>query len=269
MSLRKIDYSQKLIENWIDKLKCPHCDEALSLSGKNLVCSNNHQFDASKQGVYVLLKSSLKDDKLYNRELFESRRCIMEAGMYESVYPHLLKYIKEDDYVLDMGSGEATHDKMLRSAKDFHILGIDLAKEGVKLSSDFFADGVLSLVSDLSRLPIQSESIDVILNILSPSNELEMARVLKDDGLVLKLVPKENYLIELRESLGMEKYSPLDPNFKLFNCVERISIKDIFELKDDLFFDLLNMTPLTHHQTNAEKLSQITLDLEVWVLKKN
>ena len=269
MSLRKIDYSQKLILDWIDKLKCPHCDEALNLSNKSLVCSRNHQFDASKQGVYVLLKSSLKDDKLYNRELFESRRRIMEAGMYQSVYPHLLQYINEGSFVLDMGSGEATHDKMLRSFKDFHILGIDLAKEGVKLSSDFFVDGVLSIVSDLSRLPIQSESIDVILNILSPSNELEMTRVLKDDGLVLKIVPKEDYLIELRESLGMEKYSPLEPNFKLFSCVERISIKDVFELWDDLFFDLLNMTPLTHHQEDTDKLSQITLDLEVWVLKKN
>lgn len=269
MSLKKIDYANNLVKKWKNKLSCPYCGNGFELVNSSLMCSLGHQFDISKQGVLVLLKTNLKEDKLYSRDLFMSRRRIMLAGLYRSVYPHFENYMNDSDFVLDMGSGEATHDMFLSARKSIHIMGVDLAKEGVRLASDFLQEGVLSVVADLSHLPISDGSINVILNILSPSNEAEMHRILKSDGLVLKVVPRENYLIELRKSVGLGVYEALEPDFKHFTCVERIPIKDTFQLNADLFHDLVNMTPLSNHKGVDGFFDEVTIDLELWVLRKN
>ncbi|MEH6944579.1 SAM-dependent methyltransferase, partial [Bacillus sp. JJ722] len=57
------------------------------------------------------------------------------------------------------------------------------------------------LIQDLANTPFKAQQFDVILNILSPSNYAEFNRLLKDDGLVIKVVPRADYLIELREAL--------------------------------------------------------------------
>ena len=43
-------------------------------------------------------------------------------------------------------------------------------------------------VGDLAHLPIQSKSIEVILDIFSPANYAEFERVLKDEGVILSLI---------------------------------------------------------------------------------
>lgn len=46
-------------------------------------------------------------------------------------------------------------------------------------------------MADLNNIPLKDESIDIILNILSPSNESEMSRLLKKDGIIIKVTPKK------------------------------------------------------------------------------
>src|SRR5699024_11433583 len=56
----------------------------------------------------------------------------------------------------------------------------------------------LWLVGDLANTPIGDGSCQVILNIFSPANYMEFKRVLAPNGLVEKVVPRANYLKELR-----------------------------------------------------------------------
>lgn len=269
-ALKKKDYAYQLMTYWAPFLKCPHCDEGLFLDELSLVCPSGHRFDGSKQGVFVLLKqANLKVDKVYDDQLFKARRSIMEQGMYASVYPVLSNFLKHEDRVVDMGSGEGCHDAMLKKHNpEIQILGLDLAKDGVRSASDFLSQGVLSIVADLVHVPLKDKSVDVVLNLLSPSNELEMSRILKDEGTVLKLVPKKDYLRELRVALKMAEYEPNEPDFIMFECVERIAIQDDFPLTASLFEDLVHMTPLAKHQETLASFESIHLDLELWVLKK-
>src|SRR5699024_1896748 len=77
-------------------------------------------------------------------------------------------------------------------------VGIDISKEGILAAAKNYSNKVW-LVADLAKMPFQEEQFDIILNILSPSNYVEFNRLLKDDGLVIKIVPQTNYLKELRE----------------------------------------------------------------------
>ena len=54
-------------------------------------------------------------------------------------------------------------------------------------------------VGDLTHLPIQSKSIEVILDIFSPANYAEFERVLKAEGVIIKVVPTSSHLKEIRQ----------------------------------------------------------------------
>ncbi len=56
-------------------------------------------------------------------------------------------------------------------------------------------------VADLAAAPFRNRSFDAILNILSPSNYAEFERLLSDDGIVLKVIPRSGHLKELRRFL--------------------------------------------------------------------
>src|SRR5699024_5445925 len=77
-------------------------------------------------------------------------------------------------------------------------IGIDISKEAIIAATKNNIDAIW-LVGDLAKIPLQSISIDVLLNILSPANYEEFKRISKNDGLCIKLVPRQNYLRELRE----------------------------------------------------------------------
>ena len=77
-------------------------------------------------------------------------------------------------------------------------MGIDISKEGITMASKAYF-GIIWCVADLTNFPLMNEQFDVIINILSPSNYEEFARVLKDDGILIKVVPGNSYLKELRD----------------------------------------------------------------------
>src|SRR5699024_8950783 len=79
-------------------------------------------------------------------------------------------------------------------------MGLDVSKEGVIMAAKNYKDTIW-LVGDLANTPIGDGSCQVILNIFSPANYMEFKRVLAPNGLVVKVVPRANYLKELREVL--------------------------------------------------------------------
>ena len=56
------------------------------------------------------------------------------------------------------------------------------------------------MCSGFDQFAIADQTFNTILNIFSPSHYQEFQRVLSEDGEVLKVVPQENYLKELRQA---------------------------------------------------------------------
>lgn len=275
--LKKIDYAIKNLNLIKSLLICPICSNNLIVKNNSLVCSNNHTFNISKKGTVILYKTSkIKKNKIYNNKLFENRIKFINAGYYDKLYKELVNIIKQYKIkiVLDMGSGDGTHDiNILKELNDrnIFIIGADLSKAGVDLSNNYVDNNFIGIMADLNYLPLKDKSIDLILNILSPSNEEEMNRIIKKDGLVIKVTPKTEYLKELRTALGIKDYeneSIIDKNIRQkYIVVDKKEIIDTYQIANEQINYLFNMTPLTNNIRKIPKIKFITIALNIYILK--
>ena len=63
---------------------CPICQENLALVESSLKCENRHSFDLAKFG-YVNLAPQIKQSANYDKENFQNRQQILEAGFYQAI----------------------------------------------------------------------------------------------------------------------------------------------------------------------------------------
>jgi len=103
--------------------------------------------------------------------------------------------------VADLGCGEGSHLQYI-SKEWAHTpwsgFGLDISKEAIALAAKKYANRIW-LVGDLAHLPFAAQSFHVLLNILSPSNYREFKRIMVPCGIVIKVVPRSQYLKELRD----------------------------------------------------------------------
>ena len=258
----------------IELLRCPVCGTAFSHCGASLRCKTGHTFDPSKKGSVNFAPNAAVSR--YDAALFSARRRILEAGFYDAVIEAIRSEMPaKGGTVLDAGCGDGTFTKALQGET---TVGIDLSKDAIRLAASG-GGPVLWMVGDLSRLPIQCDSVDVVLNLFSPANYAEFARVLRTDGVLLKLVPQSGYLSEIRALLGgrlrHETYSNeavvshLSERF----CVKRrVRITHTFPLTPEQAADFLRMTPLMFGMEpdalDPTALKEITVDVELVISQK-
>ncbi|MBS4188630.1 methyltransferase domain-containing protein [Bacillus sp. FJAT-49705] len=286
--------SAKYVSNFETIFACPICKSSMKvLEYKSLICSNHHTFDFAKQGYINFTTHSVKTK--YSKELFESRRKLITKGAFfeplsnaiaKVIYNYVFK-TKETISILDMGCGEGSQLSNICDIVSFIIyesvvgVGIDISKEGIMVASKNYTDKIWT-VADLANTPFKNKQFDVILNILSPSNYAEFNRLLKDDGLVIKIVPQSDYLKELREHLfrksEKQNYSNAETVERFnesFQIVESSRLSYTMNLNKSSIEWLVQMTPLTWTTTEErlksflnKDLAQITVDLDILIGKK-
>ncbi|MGC8230965.1 putative RNA methyltransferase [Pseudobacillus badius] len=266
--------SAKYVSNFETIFACPICNSSMKvIEFKSLICSNHHTFDFAKQGYMNLTTHSVNTK--YDKALFEARRkLIIEGAFYKPLSHAIAKIInehvvktKEIISILDAGCGEGSHltniCDIVRSDffKDVVGVGIDISKEGIKVASKHYSNKIWA-VADLANTSFKNKQFDVILNILSPSNYDEFNRLLKPDGLVIKIVPQSSYLKELREHLfhkpEKQNYSNLETVERFnesFQFVESSRLSYTMNLNKPSLECLVQMTPLTWSTTEEQVTS--------------
>lgn len=257
----------------IELLRCPVCGAAFSQCGASLKCVGGHTYDPSKKG-YVNFAPNAGPTR-YDGALFESRRRILAGGFYDAVTDAIRSAMPKDvRVVLDAGCGDGSFTKALQGET---TVGLDLSKDAIRLAAQG-GGPILWTVGDLTRLPLKDASADVILNLFSPAHYAEFARVLKKDGLLLKLVPGADYLQEIRALAGdklrrgtYSNESVVSHLSERFRLLDRVRITETFRLNEAQARDFLIMTPLTFGmdagELDASKLSEITVDTELLIAK--
>lgn len=253
----------KINEN-IDIFMCPICGNRMYLKDfKSIICSNAHCFDISKRGYINLLLNPVKSQ--YNKQLFESRDIICKMGFFDPMIGTIGSLISNSiqklngNYikVLDAGCGEGFHlaqiinNLCIKTDVHFRGVGIDISKEGIQIASKNNKD-IIWCVADLAKLPFADKQFDVVLNILSPANYGEFNRIIKDKGILIKVVPGSDYLKELRSAFYHEtarkSYSSnrvvkhFERNFKM---IDMQNIKYNIEINNGNLEHLIRMTPLS------------------------
>lgn len=259
--------------NYMDFI-CPYCKEKMHIEDSSLKCINNHTFDVTKKGtINFIISTKIKESKIYNEELFSSRRKFIEKEYYKQVYELIASDINKLNLnnikILDLGCGEGIHSiNILKKIKNnYKYFGFDYSKDAINLASDYNSSNRFYFDGDVNNIPIATNSIDVIIDFLSPYSESEVKRVLKKGGLFIKIAPSSNYLIELRNASGLEKYQKqqeiIENLSKYFKNIVIENYKETFKIEKNDVENLIGMTPLKLKTTDL-KIDKITIDLNVY-----
>ena len=261
---------------------CPICQENLALVEISLKCKNRHSFDLAKFG-YVNLAPQIKQSANYDKENFQNRQQILEAGFYQAILEgvsDLLAANPSAKTVLDIGCGEGFYSRKLQeSHSDKTFYAFDISKDSVQIAAKSEPNWAVNwFVGDLARLPIKDGSMDILLDIFSPANYGEFRRVLSKDGILIKVIPTKNHLKELRQKvqdqLIKKDYSNQDIKNHFQEHFTILSSKTASLTKPitvEQLQALLSMTPLLFHvdQTKIDwsQLTEITIEAEILVGK--
>ena len=261
---------------------CPICQENLTVVETSLKCSNRHSFDLAKFG-YVNLAPQIKQSANYDKENFQNRQLILEAGFYQAILKGISDLLATKPFtktVLDIGCGEGFYSRKLQEVhpeKTFYAF--DISKDSVQIAAKSEPNWAVNwFVGDLARLPIKDTSMDILLDIFSPANYGEFRRVLSKDGILIKVIPTENHLKEIRQlvqdQLTKKDYSNQDikdhfqEHFSIQSSQSASLTKPITAEQRQA---LLSMTPLLFHVNQSKidwsQLTEITIEAEILVGK--
>ena len=261
---------------------CPICQENLTLLETSFKCCNRHSFDLAKFG-YVNLAPQIKQSANYDKENFQNRQQILEAGFYQAileVLSDLLSNSKNAKTILDIGCGEGFYSRKLQERHpDKTFYAFDISKDSVQIAAKSEPNWAVNwFVGDLARLPIKDASMDILLDIFSPANYGEFRRVLSKDGILIKVIPTKNHLKEIRQKvqdqLTNKDYSNQDIKNHFqehFTILSNQTASLTKTITADQLQALLSMTPLLFHidQTKIDwsQLTEITIEAEILVGK--
>lgn len=267
---------------------CPVCQENLILTENgSFRCKKGHCFDLSAKGHVNFIPNQKPVN--YSRELFENRKRVFDDGFYDAVITELSEVIsgyaashetpENPVKVLDVGCGEGFYsirfaqEEKLRDSCRFYAM--DLSKDAILLAVRGSAP-VGFIVADLAHLPWKRKRIGILLNILTPANYGEYFRVLAEDGILVKVIPGEHYLKEVRQAASAQLLNKDYDNTEVLSyfeehaeLLERRTVLTELPVNREQAEAFLRMTPMTYHvdlsKVNAAEIRRITIHLEILI----
>ena len=259
---------------------CPICGEELTLKEKSYICCNNHCFDRAKSGYVNLIPPNKKNSSQPgdNKEMIQARLDVMDYNYYLPLANKVIEIIgNKNKAILDAGCGTGyILDRVANTDDKIQAYGTDISKFAIDAASKRYKKCNFSVASSL-RLPFKDESFDVVICTFAPVYNEEFARVLKKDGLLIRVVPAENHLMLLKKTL-YETPTPNEMEAKEIQGFDFISVevvKSVFSCKKETGYNLVKMTPYFYHapKENIEKilnneLFETNTEFEVRTYKK-
>jgi len=275
-------------------LQCPVCRELTVRSETGCQCANNHTFDAARQGYINFLLAHKKHSREPgdNRGMIQSRRRFLDRGHYDRVSDgineSIIGTLQRSDRagacnILDAGCGEGFYLKRLKTSLSsgdrdpsaFHYYGVDISKYAVQQATQ--RDRAMNwFVASIIDLPFTQASMDIVLNVFSPVNFPEFARILKETGKLVIAHPGPRHLNGLRDVIYTDarehEESDMAEQAKgLFSLSSRSRINYQLELtRKGEIMDLLAMTPYYWNidlgtRSKVEALDRLALDVDVMI----
>jgi len=173
------------------------------------------------------------------RAEYSEKDLFIPGNIYYNIYFKALEYIKTDDIVLDIASGEGYGTEII-SRKAKQVYGGDYNLDTVKKSSDTYQNENLNYIyADITNIPFDDNHFDVLTSMETIEHVDEnlfvenVYRVLKSKGLLILTTPQNEYGFTLtpwhtKEYSLSEIKLLLEPSFniiKIFGC----SSGEIFE----------------------------------------
>lgn len=258
-------------------LICPVCRNVLKTDNSKFYCINNHTFDISKKGYVNLLMSNASSAKRHgdDKAMVVARTDFLNRGYFKRLSDLISEKssncINSSPIILDCGCGECyyineVNNRLLKENKTPVLYGMDISKEALPYGKKRLKEITL-FVASVFKIPVIENSVDIALNVFAPICMDEMARIVKKDGVLIKVFPLENHLIELKRCLYENVYlnRPVVEQNDMFELRSTEKLEYTFELKTkEEIESLFKMTPYYYKTSEyaQKKLSEIS-ELEV------
>ena len=245
---------------------CPVCRGELFEEGKSLKCSLGHCFDVSKFGYVNLLMSSKSSAKHHgdDRLMVRARRDFLDKGYYSFLCKKLCEicagYLEKNSVILDAGCGECYYSSAIRNALSYAVLlGVDISKDALEFAFKR-KSGVSCAVGSVFNLPVADSFVDCVLNVFSPEAFSEYNRVLKNGGILIRVIPLENHLFSLKQAVYDKPYinEVPDTDIEAFELLNEIRIADEITVSSNE--DLQNLFKMTPYYYKTGKSDQQKLE---------
>ncbi|RLA25741.1 MAG: 23S rRNA (guanine(745)-N(1))-methyltransferase [Gammaproteobacteria bacterium] len=245
---------------------CPICQSPLKqhLPSKGYYCINKHHFDLAKEGYLNLLPAQHKKSKEPgdSRAMMRARRNFLEAGFYQPMAEALAKTIDRHRtenttlHILDVGCGEGYYCRQIealsQSPENLELHGIDIAKNAIFAAAKKQKNARFIVASNKS-MPYADQYFDLLFRVYAPSNDKEINRLLKPNGLLLIVTPGPRHLWQLKEFIYQEvKEHAIDvPLPQGFTQIESQRVSYKIQPDQDQRMALLQMTPFAWRANSA------------------
>lgn len=185
---------------------CPNCKSILQKLDKTVRCNNGHSFDVSKDGYINLLLPHQKK-KLNpgdNKIMMNAREAFLSTGHYDFLIDRInnsIASLKLNDvplHLLDIGCGTGYYTRKIFKSIPIEKIGLDISKQGITKASKKDKEATY-IVGSAFDIPIQSGSVDIAMSIFSPIQIQEILRVLKKDGIFIKVIPILDHMKEVAD----------------------------------------------------------------------
>ena len=239
-------------------LLCPVCGLPLMQSEKTYTCENRHSFDRAKSGyVNLLPPQSAAKHRGDDKRMVASRTAFLNQGYYAPLQAAVLELLSErlapGACIVDAGCGEGYYTAALAERLPAStVIGIDISKDALAAAGKR-SKALILCAASTAKMPLPDGCADALVNIFSPLMTEEFSRVLKSDGLLLRVVPLEDHLWELKQLIYETPYRNPAPEEALswFRLLERQDVRFAIDLPcgEDIMA-LFQMTPY-YYKTGA------------------
>ena len=269
---------------------CPICKDTLTRENKSYYCKNRHCYDIAKEGYVNLLpvqkKNSLSPGD--NKEMITARHNYLNEGAYDTLAEEIAKQISSaidsnNIAILDAGCGEGYYLEKIKyymtranEDKDITLYGVDISKDAVKIGAKSYKD-IDFCVGSVFDMPYKESVFDVVLNVFAPFDNKEVVRVLKNQGVLIKVVPSKTHLHEFRKIIyeTVTEHEEKGIDTASFDLVSKVNVKynKHFD-KNEIISSLYKMTPYYFNSSEESKAKilalkeiDLTIDFDIYVYK--
>lgn len=251
------------------ELTCPVCGGVLHREERSLRCDAGHCYDLARRGYVNLLRTNRSEDKRHgdDQRMVAARTAFLDAGYYaplrDAIAAAAAEYTSGDADVLDAGCGEGYYTACVLHAlqaqgRSPSICGVDISRDAL-ICAHRRAPELTLAVASIAHLPVADASCDLLLNVFAPHDAAEFARVLRTNGVLLRVIPLERHLWGLKQAVYDHPYENTvpDPALPGFTLAEQRTLRGTITLRTNADIEaLFCMTPY-YYKTGARDQAKL------------
>ena len=242
---------------------CPICGGTLNITDSAYSCAAGHVFDRAAKGYVNLLPPNRKNSKEPGDDVdsIRARQRFLNGGFYAPLAERLrtlaTKFLPQNGTLLDCCCGEGYYTRALRQAlctygKNPRCAAFDISRTGIRYAATR-SDPTEYAVAGVFHIPAPDAQFDLTLLCFAPYCDAEMTRILKPNGILLRVLPGKRHLFALKAQLYEHPYEndeTGDPVSTL-QCIDTQRVQAKIHVDRTQLTDLLAMTPYAYRTAPA------------------